>query len=168
MRPMRYAPDGPFAGDPAGGGPVEQGAGTPGVIYRAEPSADLALTAAPELVTWQRLVGTTQTLPWLLARNRFWEFIMQLTIGEAVAVPGGNLVVECSAVDVDTAVRSALWTKTVAVPPDQTEWPLVLFDLVDATGWTADRNDVQVTVDGAATLTLLGVPTGLSASQYVP
>lgn len=169
MRPLRFAPEGPFVGDPAGGGPVEQGAGTPGVIYRAELAADQAMTAAAVLLSWQRLSGGPVTqLPWTLPRNRFFEFAFELTMNQAVAAPGGNLVVEVTAEDLVTAVRTALFTQTVAVPPDQTTWPLIAYELVDGTSWANDRGLVEVSLTAAATTSTRATPSGLSCTQYVP
>lgn len=168
-RKMRFAPDGPFAGDPAGGGPVVQGAGTPGVVFHGQvASPDQPLTGAAYEVEFELDPTDGADLPWLLQKGRFWEFVVDLLIEETVTTPGGNLVMAISGRDVVTSVRQAIASRTIAVPPSQTNWSIRQLITVDANGWANDRDTVRLALTGAATLTLVATNSALVATQYVP
>lgn len=172
-RKLRFAPDGPFVRPGENAEPIDQGAGTPGVVYhRAGFGVDQVLLGAgnPLLLNFTNNAGTgaiTQ-LPWTLTRNRFWEFVLDLMIEETVAAPGGDLIVSITAEDLVTSVRSTLVQQTWPVAPGQLNWPLRVFGIVDATAWTNDRGLVEVSLDGAVTLTSLTTELGMRATQYVP
>lgn len=173
-RKMRFAPDGPFVRNGEDAPPLDAGPGTPGVVYhRSGFGADQVLLGAgnPLLLNWdnnQSPPAATTQLLWNLTRNRFWEFVLDLLIEETVAAPGGNLIVSITAEDLVTSVRSTLVQQTWPVAANQVNWPLRVFGIVDATGWVNDRGLVEVSVDGAVTLTSLTTELGMRATQYVP
>lgn len=172
---MRISPDGPFVeavGSTQGALPV--GPGTSGIVYHAQGGgANTVLTGAgvPVLLPWISPVdgAIVTTLPWFLQKDLFWEFMLDLWLLESVAAPGGNVVVDISARDTVTSVRSSLFNQTVGpVPASNDVWSERVYGVVSAVGWANARDDVQVTLDGVVTLTAVATQTVLVATQFVP
>ena len=168
MRPMRFAPDGPFV-RVEDSPPLPQGPGTDGVMYRAGGLGDQALTGAALPLVWaQEGAAPVDELPWFMPSGRFYEVLLDLWLAEGVAAPGGNLVIDVSAEGVTTLIRTSIFTRTIAVAPNQNNWPVRAQGIVDAVGWVEARNNVQVTLNGVATLTWRGGFSAFVLSQYVP
>jgi hypothetical protein len=170
---MRVAPDGGFIQNiDTTQGPLEQGPGTPGIVYHAEGPLggvqELLGAGVPLQVQFRNGGAAVATLPWRMTKNMFWEWRFLLTMLTDVAAPGGNLVVRATAADVVTAVRSTLWTWTEQVADEFTQQPWAIFRIVDGTGWANDRSDVQIEVEGVTDLDIVNSLIDLRLTQYVP